>query len=89
MHPDEEDYSTFSNAEIIVAEIKELRVSIDALRNKAAMLADQCRDEENGLVGMNHCVDKLVEAKMWAGQSLGELGHKLPVAYRDEFNLNA
>ena len=63
--------------------IKELRVSIDANTKAAQVLADVITRGPGGRE-MALTITKLQEAKMWAGQVLGAIGHKLPEAYRDE-----
>lgn len=72
----------------LAAEIKALRVAIDASINEAGQLADVLSGDDGtltaGVHGLQMCYDRLIEAKMWAGRSLGEIGHKLPEEYRDE-----
>jgi hypothetical protein len=63
--------------------IKQLRVSIDGDIHDAQVLASEIA-RGPGERELALCITKLQEAKMWAGQILGELGHKLPAEYRDE-----
>lgn len=69
-------------AEELIAVIKALRVSIDACVKQAEAIADELDFDGGREIAFS--IAKLQEAKMWAGQALGELGQKLPEAYRDE-----
>jgi hypothetical protein len=63
--------------------VKALRVSIDSDIKLAQGLAERIARGDGGRE-MALTITKLQEAKMWAGQVLGALGHLLPEAYRDE-----
>lgn len=63
--------------------VKALRVSIDSDIQQARSLAERIARGDGGRE-MALTITKLQEAKMWAGQTLGALGHLLPEAYRDE-----
>lgn len=63
--------------------VKELRVSIDGDTRYAQSLAQEINRGPGGSE-MALAITKLQEAKMWVGQVLGEIGHKLPEEYRDE-----
>jgi len=60
-----------------IASIKALCAAIDASINEAGRLADWCSGDDatdtSGVHGLQMCYDRLTEAKMWAGQALGEL----------------
>ena len=62
---------------------KALRVSIDACIKEARALAESVNRGPAGRE-VALAITKLQEAKHWAGEALGELGHKLPEEYRDE-----
>ena len=67
----------------LTVEVKALRVSIDQCIKDGRALADLIARGAGGReVALS--ITKLQEAKMWAGQALGEFGHKLPEEYRDE-----
>lgn len=63
--------------------IKSLRVSIDSTIQDAQKIAEQLNRGPAGRE-IALAITKLQEAKMWAGQALGALGHTLPEEYRDE-----
>lgn len=65
--------------------IKELRVSIDATIQQAQKVAETINRGDAGRE-IALAITKLQEAKMWAGQALGAIGHKLPEEFRDEAN---
>lgn len=67
----------------LISATKALRVSIDASIKEARAVA-QMINRGNGGREVALVITKLQEAKMWAGQALGEYGHKLPEEYRDE-----
>jgi hypothetical protein len=71
-----------------ISEIKALRVAIDGAINEAGRLADCLSGDDgaqtDGVHGLQMAYDRLTEAKMWCGKSLGELGRKLPEEFRDE-----
>ena len=67
----------------MIDRIKPLRVEIDRVTKQAQALA---KDIDRGQGGREIAlaITKLQEAKMWAGQSLVAMDHKLPPEYRDE-----
>src|SRR5579875_3859 len=67
----------------LISATKALRVSIDASIKEAQTVARMI-NRGNGGREVALSITKLQEAKMWAGQALGEYGHKLPEEYRDE-----
>ena len=63
--------------------IKDQRVAIDACIKRNLQIAEVIARGKGGReIALS--TTKLQEAKMWCGQALGELGHKLPEEYRDE-----
>ncbi len=63
--------------------IKDQRVAIDACIKHGQQIAEAIARGKGGRE-LALSITKLQEAKMWCGQVLGELGHKLPEEYRDE-----
>jgi hypothetical protein len=69
--------------EEMAVRLKAWRVTIDHCIKEGQCIAhDLARGNAGREVALS--ITKLQEGKMWAGQALGELGHKLPEAYRDE-----
>lgn len=68
----------------IVAALKRLRASINATIAEARSVANTHIQRGLGGREVATSITKLQEARMWAGEALGELGHKLPGEYRDE-----
>ncbi len=79
----EEHITERKSNEELHAEIKELRRSIDACIKQAENKQWDIRSRP-GSDELDIAILKLKEAKMWCGQVLGELGHKLPAEFRDE-----
>jgi len=68
--------------EALVADIKQMRVQIDACIRRERVIAERIARGDGGReVALS--ITKLQEAKMWLGQALGELGTLLPKEYRD------
>lgn len=71
-----------TQTEALIADIKQMRVQIDACIRRERVLADRiARGNADREVALS--ITKLQEAKMWLGQALGELGTLLPKEYRD------
>lgn len=74
--------------EMLTAEIKRIRVDINTCIERVRHM--QCTAEWHSVGSMSCSFEtgegakKLVEARMWFGEALGKLGHKLPAEYRDD-----
>lgn len=66
------------------AKIKGLRVDINTAIASAKHIADTHIQRGPGGRELSLCITNLQQARMWAGEALGEIGHKLPEEYRDE-----
>lgn len=65
--------------------LKQFRISIDKEIKYGQVLQESIARGDGGRE-VALAITKLQEAKMWLGQALGEIGHKLPEEYRDEAN---
>lgn len=71
-----------TRTEVLVADIKQMRVQVDACIRRERVIAERIARGDGGReVALS--ITKLQEAKMWLGQALGELGTLLPKEYRD------
>jgi hypothetical protein len=66
--------------------LKDQRVAIDACIKRQKELTEYLT-RKPGLAGRysTESMLRLMDAKMWCGQVLGELGSKLPEEFRDEY----
>lgn len=64
--------------------LKSLRVRINAIIAEAKQAADKAHWRDAGGRELSLCITNLQQARMWAGEALGEVGCKLPEEYRDE-----
>lgn len=64
--------------------LKALRVTINTAIADAKEIADTLIMRGNGGRELALAITNLQQARMWAGEALGEIGHKLPEEYRDE-----
>lgn len=64
--------------------LKALRVTINTAIVEAKTVAEAEFMHGAGADELLAALHNLVQARMWAGEALGEIGHKLPVEYRDE-----
>lgn len=67
----------------LINAMKELRVSINGDIRYAQSLAQEINRGTGGRE-LALAITNLQQARMWVGEALGELGHTLPEAYRDE-----
>lgn len=65
------------NIEELTSKLKRIRVEINTCIACAGELGFSTLETVEG-------IKKLTEARMWFGEALGKLGHKLPAEYRDE-----
>lgn len=63
--------------------LKSLRVAINATIAEAKQAADAMGWRDDGGPELSLCITNLQQARQWAGEALGEIGHKLPEEYRD------
>lgn len=61
-----------------------LRVDINTAIVDAKKIADEHIQRGPGGRELSLAITNLQQARMWAGEALGELGHKLPAEYRDD-----
>lgn len=64
--------------------LKALRVTINTAIAEAKTVAEAEFMYGAGVDELSSAIHNLKQARMWAGEALGEIGHKLPVEYRDE-----
>src|SRR5258708_5354166 len=64
--------------------LKALRVSINRDTIRAVAIADTLIQRGAGGRELSLAITNLQQARMWLGEALGELGHKLPKEYRDD-----
>ncbi len=85
MHPNEtETIQELPSDEEVVARIKAWRVAIDHCIKNGQKIAHSLSIGSRAHEDVALSTMRLQEGKMWAGQALGHLGHKLPERYRDE-----
>lgn len=68
------------------AALKGLRVEINTVLAHARDIADTLIQRGPGGRELSLSITNLQQGRQWAGEALGELGHKLPPEYRDDGN---
>lgn len=66
------------------AALKALRVEINTAIAHAKGIADTHIQRGPGGRELSLAITNMQQARMWTGEALGEIGHKLPEEYRDE-----
>lgn len=81
---DEERKLVAQNRQEKTDALKSLRVIINQTRANAMYVLALFPQDTPGHQEMVFSITHLIEARMWAGEALGAIGHKLPVEYRDD-----
>lgn len=83
LSPEDIAFNEKRNQQKTVA-LKSLRVSINTVIAEAKNIRASDFMYGAGVDELDYALTYLKQARMWAGEALGELGHKLPEEYRDE-----
>lgn len=80
---DKDQQSAAFDLSITTTLLKGLRVDINTTIDDAKKIADERIQRGLGGRELSLCITNLQQARMWAGEALGVLGHQLPEEYRD------